>query len=162
MSNKGQQLAIAIMAALTATTATTSAIADSSTGPQCYGIAKEGRNACGTVDHVDKGVPVKGHACAGLASKDADCYEWLPIPAPLCPKFVVTINGKDYSGFTSPQACLTARGESTPTCPPAVTLEKCYGIAKKVNGVAPTPAWINVPTGACVKIKGGMLEPTQK
>ncbi len=158
MNNKGQQWAIAVMAALTAATATTTAIADSSTGPQCYGIAKEGRNACGTVDHKDKGVLVKGHACAGLATDNANCYEWLPIPAPLCPKFVVTINGKDYSGFTSPTACLTARGEVTPACPPQIILEKCYGITKKTV----TPNWINVPEGSCVKIKGGKLGLTQK
>lgn len=158
MDNTGHSWAIAIMTALTVATATTTVLADSSTGPQCYGIAKEGKNACGTIDHKDKGVLVKGHACAGLATQSADCYEWLPIPAPLCAKFVVTINGKDYSGFSSPTACLTARGEVAPTCPTPIILEKCYGITKKTTGAA-TPNWINVPEGSCLKIKGGKLAP---
>ena len=153
-NNKGQQWAVAVMAALAgASTVSTTLAADTSSTSQCYGVARLGKNACGTVDHTDKGVLVKGHACAGLAADNANCYEWLPIPAPLCSKFVVTINGKNYSGFTSPAACLAARGESTPICPPSVALEKCYGITKPII----TPNWIMVPQGACLKIKGGNL-----
>jgi uncharacterized membrane protein len=45
---------------------------------KCYGIAKVGKNDCGT----DK------HACAGQAATDADPTEWIAVPTGTCEKIV--------------------------------------------------------------------------
>lgn len=153
MKTNGQKIAAAVMATLataTMTAASTHAAADDA--PKCYGIAKAGKNACGTPTHEVNGVKVAGHACAGQATVSFDCYEWLPIPKAPCNQFVVTSDtGKNYSGFTSPKACLTARGLLKPTTP----MEKCYGIAKKGD-------YLLVPKGDCLQIKGGSLSPMKK
>ncbi|QLH41750.1 MAG: DUF2282 domain-containing protein [Coxiellaceae bacterium] len=41
---------------------------------KCYGIAKAGKNECGT----------KTHACAGTAKVDNDPNEWIFVPAGTC------------------------------------------------------------------------------
>ncbi len=41
---------------------------------RCYGVAREGKNDCGT----------PRHSCAGRANRDADAMEWLMVPAGLC------------------------------------------------------------------------------
>ncbi len=45
---------------------------------RCFGIVKEGKNACRTV----------AHGCAGLAKKDADPNEWIDLPKGSCEKIV--------------------------------------------------------------------------
>jgi uncharacterized membrane protein len=41
---------------------------------KCYGIAKAGKNDCGT----------KSHACAGLAKINNDANEWVYVPKGTC------------------------------------------------------------------------------
>ncbi|WP_456412478.1 BufA1 family periplasmic bufferin-type metallophore [Thiolapillus sp.] len=43
---------------------------------KCMGIAKAGKNDCGT----------SGHACAGQATKDNDPEEWVYVPEGTCDK----------------------------------------------------------------------------
>lgn len=45
---------------------------------KCGGIAKAGKNDCGT----------SKHSCAGQASKDGDKEEWLYVPTGSCEKIV--------------------------------------------------------------------------
>lgn len=45
---------------------------------KCAGIAKEGKNDCGT----------SKHACAGMATQDADPEEWVYVPKNTCEKIV--------------------------------------------------------------------------
>jgi uncharacterized membrane protein len=152
MSDKGQKIATAVMATLTAAATTMICTNALAAGPKCYGIAKAGKNACGSIAHEVDGVKVPAHACAGQATTSFSCYEWLPIPKPQCSNFVVTANSKNYAGFTSPHACLVARGKLQPACPKP-SMEKCYGIAK-------TGPYMNVLKGNCTKIKGGSLTPS--
>lgn len=43
---------------------------------KCYGVAKSGKNDCGT----------KKHACAGQATADNDPGEWVYVPKGTCEK----------------------------------------------------------------------------
>jgi len=45
---------------------------------KCYGVAKAGKNDCGSADG--------SHACAGAAKKDNDPNEWVYVPKGLCDK----------------------------------------------------------------------------
>lgn len=45
---------------------------------KCYGVAKAGKNDCGSKDG--------SHSCAGLAKKDNDANEWVLLPAGICDK----------------------------------------------------------------------------
>ncbi len=45
---------------------------------KCMGIAKAGKNDCGT----------SGHACAGQATKDGGADEWVYVPEGTCEKIV--------------------------------------------------------------------------
>lgn len=45
---------------------------------RCYGVARAGKNDCGT----------SVHACAGQALRDADSSEWVSLPAGTCSKIV--------------------------------------------------------------------------
>lgn len=45
---------------------------------KCAGIAKAGKNDCGT----------SKHSCAGQATKDGDKEEWLYVPTGTCDKIV--------------------------------------------------------------------------
>jgi uncharacterized membrane protein len=45
---------------------------------KCSGIAKAGKNDCGT----------SKHSCAGQASKDGDKEEWVYVPTGTCEKIV--------------------------------------------------------------------------
>ncbi len=171
----GKKLVTAVMASLTASSLTISntpafAAAGTKKAPQCYGIAEKGQNACGTVDHSNRdGSFIKGHACAGEAYSDFDCYEWVAIPSSLCSKITRVEKGKVFTGFTSAKACVKARGG--PVCP-TPTLEKCYGIVKKGKNSCGTYAhkcsgmakidndpyeWIKLPPGTCSKIVNGEL-----
>lgn len=45
---------------------------------KCYGIAKSGKNDCGTA----------AHACSGQSQKDSDPVEWLYMPIGTCDKII--------------------------------------------------------------------------
>lgn len=45
---------------------------------KCYGVAKQGKNDCGTSKHT----------CAGLAKIDGDAEEWVYVPEGTCEKIV--------------------------------------------------------------------------
>jgi uncharacterized membrane protein len=45
---------------------------------KCYGIAKAGKNDCGS--------KAAGHSCAGQASKNADANDFIALPAGTCDK----------------------------------------------------------------------------
>ncbi|MBV1910826.1 MAG: DUF2282 domain-containing protein [Kangiellaceae bacterium] len=45
---------------------------------KCYGVAKKGKNDCGT----------SKHSCAGMATIDADAEEWVYVPEGTCEKIV--------------------------------------------------------------------------
>ena len=45
---------------------------------KCYGIAKKGRNDCGSASH----------GCAGEAKIDGDKSEWLSVPTGVCNRIV--------------------------------------------------------------------------
>lgn len=91
MSNK--IIANAIAAAIAMGLGTSTAIAETQPAPstshepkmmridvpgmeQCYGVAKAGRNDCGTLMH----------ACSGEAKTTGDKMEWLLVPKGLCDK----------------------------------------------------------------------------
>lgn len=54
---------------------------------KCYGIAKKGRNDCGSASH----------GCAGEAKIDGDKAEWLAVPTGTCNRIVggSTTTGKN-------------------------------------------------------------------
>lgn len=45
---------------------------------KCDGIAKAGKNDCGT----------SSHSCAGQAKKESDATEWIALPKGLCERIV--------------------------------------------------------------------------
>lgn len=45
---------------------------------KCYGVAKAGKNDCGSSDG--------SHGCAGAAKEDGMATEWIAVPAGLCEK----------------------------------------------------------------------------
>ncbi|MDD2722367.1 MAG: DUF2282 domain-containing protein [Gallionella sp.] len=45
---------------------------------KCYGVAKAGKNDCGS--------KAAGHACAGQASKNSDANDFVAVPAGTCDK----------------------------------------------------------------------------
>lgn len=47
---------------------------------KCAGIAKAGKNDCGSFDGR--------HKCAGMADKDSDATEWVYVPKGTCDKIV--------------------------------------------------------------------------
>ncbi len=88
MSTKTLMTAAALAGILSLATATAmaeeahdhaKATADTPETEKCYGVAKSGKNDCGT----------NAHACAGHAdAADGDKNEWLLLPAGLCEKLV--------------------------------------------------------------------------
>jgi len=69
--------ALALLCAAAAT-ATVPAHAAKEGMEKCAGIAKAGKNDCGT----------SKHACAGQATKDGDAEEWVYVPTGTCDKIV--------------------------------------------------------------------------
>ena len=69
MSNKIIKGAIvaAMSAGLVAAASSASAMSHAKSGYKCFGVAKKGKNACGTAKH----------ACAGQATTDYDPKEWV-------------------------------------------------------------------------------------
>jgi uncharacterized membrane protein len=55
-----------------------SAADDAAATEKCYGVAKAGKNDCGT----------GAHSCAGQAKADGDKKEWLKVPKGTCEKLV--------------------------------------------------------------------------
>lgn len=77
MKSSAKILTVAIAAAVGVGLSVTSNVAAES-GPmeKCYGVAKAGKNDCGT------GV----HACSGMAKEDNQWDEWVFVPKGLCGK----------------------------------------------------------------------------
>jgi uncharacterized membrane protein len=80
MKNKQISLAIGSLLALGALAAgPASAMGGDKPGTEkCYGVAKAGKNDCGTAKH----------SCAGQAKTDAAGDEWLTVPKGTCEKLV--------------------------------------------------------------------------
>lgn len=72
-----KQTALAMLCVAAATT-TVSAHAAKEGMEKCAGIAKAGKNDCGT----------SKHACAGQATKDGEAEEWVFVPTGTCDKIV--------------------------------------------------------------------------
>lgn len=76
---KPNTLATAVMATLLSTAlgvCTTAALAKPQPMEKCYGIAKAGKNDCGTPTH----------ACAGQAATSNNPNEWIYVPVGTCAK----------------------------------------------------------------------------
>ena len=77
---KSKNLVSAVMATLltsTLTAYTANAIAETAVPMEkCYGVAKAGKNDCGTATH----------ACAGQAATNKDPNEWVYVPVGNCAK----------------------------------------------------------------------------
>jgi len=67
-----------IAVALASLAASPAALAGKEGMEKCSGIAKAGKNDCGT----------SKHQCAGMASKDGDKEEWVYVPTGTCDKIV--------------------------------------------------------------------------
>ncbi|MFN0317104.1 MAG: DUF2282 domain-containing protein [Burkholderiales bacterium] len=70
--------ALAGLVALGLTAGGTSALAAKGDNEKCAGIAKAGKNDCGT----------SKHSCAGQAKADGDAEEWVYVPKGSCDKIV--------------------------------------------------------------------------
>ncbi len=73
---KSHPLVSAIMAGILSTSlgANSMALAAAPAMEKCYGVAKAGKNDCGT----------KTHACAGQAATNNDPSEWIYVPKGKC------------------------------------------------------------------------------
>lgn len=73
----------AIVVAILSTEISLSAVAHNPTSPagmeKCYGIAKAGKNECGSKT---------GHTCATLSKQDKDPNSWIFLPKGVCDKIV--------------------------------------------------------------------------
>jgi len=81
---KSHKIANAVMIALVSVgiaTATTQAVAKKAGQEKCFGVAKAGKNDCGT----------KTHSCAGQASKNYKSTEWIYVKKGTCTKLQKTI-----------------------------------------------------------------------
>lgn len=78
MSTAKTLVAAAVTAAVTLTGAAVTEDAQAANGKmeKCYGVAKAGKNDCGTATHP----------CAGQATKDKDPEEWVYLPTGSCDK----------------------------------------------------------------------------
>lgn len=78
---KGATLAGVASALLMFGISATAAVPDSPTAwEKCAGIAKEGKNDCGSIDGK--------HDCAGKATKSGSPEEWIYVPKGTCEKIV--------------------------------------------------------------------------
>lgn len=165
MNNKGQNIAAGVIATLTAAgvacavTPVQAATTPTIKPVKCYGVAKKGKNDCGT----------KAHACSGQATQNYMPSEWKFLQVADCKKAQLAQFKKTSCNKPVNDACLVPTGAAA--CP-AVAMEKCYGIAKKGKngcgtyahncaGLASTNAspyeWIKVAKGTCNNIVGGRL-----
>ena len=76
MSMKKLAIAAAVSSLLTLGVAGTAAASDDGAKAKCYGVAKAGKNDCGTASH----------SCAGQAKADNDPNEWKHMTAADCEK----------------------------------------------------------------------------
>ena len=74
--NRTANLALAGIVALGLSVVSTSALAGKPGFEKCMGIAKAGKNDCGT----------SAHACAGMAKTDSEAEEWVYVPEGTCEK----------------------------------------------------------------------------
>lgn len=88
---KSHTLATAIMAGILGTAVGISSTAIAATPmEECFGIAKAGKNDCGT----------KAHACAGQATTNNDPSEWIYVPKGTCLKSGGKLQGGSGSANT--------------------------------------------------------------
>jgi uncharacterized membrane protein len=87
MSNTNQILSAAIGGLLVMGLASGTAAAADIKMEKCYGIAKAGKNDCGS--------KAAGHSCAGQASKNGDSNDFVAVPVGTCAKIA---NGSTMSG----------------------------------------------------------------
>lgn len=71
-------LAVAVSGLLAAGVVSTPALAGESKMEKCFGVAKAGKNDCGS--------KASGHACSGHATKDADPNDFVALPKGTCDK----------------------------------------------------------------------------
>jgi uncharacterized membrane protein len=76
MNRKNMTIAAAIAGLLTVGTAQARHHEGAADKVKCYGIAKAGKNDCGTASH----------SCAGMAKTDNDPNEWVSLPRDACEK----------------------------------------------------------------------------
>ena len=76
MKSKAAATAIAGVLAVGLCTSATVVAKSHASSEKCYGVAKAGKNDCGT----------KSHGCAGYAKTDNDPAEWLLLPKGVCGK----------------------------------------------------------------------------
>jgi uncharacterized membrane protein len=84
--NKSSTVASLLSAAALAALATAPVQAQETKTERCYGVAKAGKNDCGTATH----------GCANQAAEDRMPTEWVKVPAGLCAKLA--------GGSTTPPA----------------------------------------------------------
>lgn len=80
MSNTNQMISAAIGGLLVMGLASGSAAAADVKMEKCYGIAKAGKNDCGS--------KAAGHSCAGQASRNSDANDFVVVPVGTCSKIV--------------------------------------------------------------------------
>jgi len=76
MNPKNMTIAAAIAGLLAVGTAQASHHEGAAEKVKCYGVAKAGKNDCGTANH----------SCAGMAKTDNDPTEWVSMPKDACEK----------------------------------------------------------------------------
>lgn len=76
---KKQLLGLAVLATM-ACAGATAVHAEDAAKEKCYGVAKAGKNDCGSKDGVN--------SCAGSSTRDGDKNDWLYLPAGVCDKLV--------------------------------------------------------------------------
>lgn len=76
MTVKNLTIAAAVGSLLTMGAVTASAANDAGAKEKCFGVAKAGKNDCGS----------NSHACAGRATRDNDPTDWKFVPQGQCEK----------------------------------------------------------------------------
>jgi len=76
MNRKNMTIAAAIAGLLAVGTAQANHHEGTADKVKCYGVAKAGKNDCGTASH----------SCAGMAKTDNDPNEWVSMPKDACEK----------------------------------------------------------------------------
>ena len=76
MNRKNMTIAAAIAGLLAVGTAQPSHHEGAAEKVKCFGVAKAGKNDCGTATH----------SCAGMAKTDNDPNEWVSMPKDACEK----------------------------------------------------------------------------
>ena len=91
MSKKMLLSTLALAGVITACSSSDNAEAHNHEKEKCFGVAKAGKNDCGSSDGR--------HSCAGQSVNDADPTEWLYLPKGTCEKIVGgSLTGGETSG----------------------------------------------------------------